>query len=155
MSILLGRYGEDDGQTSHLAIPTTHETTCHSEKRKSKKIVLRPQVEKYIDIQKDIQIYRKIYRLWLFYKEKVKERQNTKPTPRSPVYDGMKAGISMLFCLESQKSNKCQAILLSLSKGINRDTIYSADACFYAICRSLVTFRLANGFKIKQVVEIQ
>lgn len=71
------------------------------------------------------------------------------------MHDGMKPGISMLFCLESQKSNKCQAIQLSLNEGINRDTIYSAYVCFYAICRSLVTSKLANGFKIKQTVEIQ
>lgn len=95
------------------------------------------------------------YRLQLCYEEEVKEKQNTKPKSRSPVRGGMKAGISMLFYLESQKSNKCQAIQLSLNEGINRDTIYCADVCFYAICRSLVTSRLANRFKIKQAVEIQ
>lgn len=99
-------------------------------------------------------IYIERYRLWLFYEEKVKEKQNTKPKPRSSVHDGMKASISMFFCLESQKSNKCQAVQLSLEKGINRDTIYSADVCFYAICRSFVTLRLASGFKIRQAVEI-
>lgn len=88
-------------------------------------------------------------------KKKEKEKQNTKPKPRSSVHDRMKASISMLFCLEFQKSNKCQAIQLFLNKGINRDTIYSADVWFYAICRSLVTLRLAIGFKIGQAAEIQ
>lgn len=47
MSVLLERYGENDGQTSHLVIPTTHEITCQSDKKSlSKKIVLWPHVER-------------------------------------------------------------------------------------------------------------
>lgn len=85
----------------------------------------------------------------------VKEKQNTKLKSRSPVRDGMKASISIPFCLESPKSSKCQVIQLSLNKGNNRDAIYSADVCFYAICRSLVTLRYASGFKIRQALEVQ
>lgn len=65
------------------------------------------------------------------------------------MHDGMKPGFGVLFCLESQKSTECEAFHLSLNEGINRDTVYYQDVCFYEICRSSVSLKLANKFKIK------
>lgn len=50
----------------------------------------------------------------LLRKSERKLKQNKTKTS-SPVHDGMKPAFNVLFCLESQKSNKCQAFRLSLN----------------------------------------
>lgn len=101
MSILLERCGENEGQISMGIMPLLLLPMKQHASRIIKPKLKRGSVAPCRELWTTVTLLRK---------SESKTKQNiTKPKTSSPVHDGMKPGFNVHFCLESQKSNKCQA----------------------------------------------